>query len=120
MLFRSRSAESALAVGQRIAAVGTYDGLVAKYNAAKKPFAMVKELKARCADLVKADDALVASLERQAKLDQHTAELAGSFVAKDPQWKNAQDAASSQAQATQAEAAKVRAARESDAKVCPK
>lgn len=115
-----RSAESALAVGRRIAAVGTYDGLVARYNAAKKPFSMVKELSARCADLVKADDALVAALEQQAKLDQHTAELAGGFAAKDPQWKNAQDAANGQAQATQAEVVKVKAARESDAKVCPK
>jgi hypothetical protein len=118
---RSRkSAESTLAVGARIAAVSAYDALVSKYNAAKKPASMLKEIKARCADLVKADDALVTALEAQGKLDQHTAELAGSFVAKNAQWKNAQDAAASQAQATGAEVAKVKAAREADAKVCPK
>jgi hypothetical protein len=118
---RSRkSAESALAVGARIAAVSTFDALIAKYNAAKKPLSMLKEIKARCADLVKADDALVAALEAQGKLDQHTADLAASFVAKNAQWKNAQDAASSQAQATTAEVEKVKAARDADAKVCPK
>jgi hypothetical protein len=118
---RSRkSAESALAVGVRIAAVSAYDALVAKYNAAKKPLSMVKEIKARCGDLVKADDALVAALEAQGKLDQHTADLAASFAAKNAEWKNAQDAASSQAQATTAEVGKVKAARDADAKVCPK
>jgi hypothetical protein len=115
-----RSAEAALAVGGRIAAVGDYDALVKKYNAAKKPYSMVKEIRARCQDLVKADDALVAALDAQAKLDAHTAELAGTFAQKDPQWKNAQDAAASQAQVTQAEVTKVKSARDADAKVCPK
>src|SRR5262249_16215536 len=97
-----------------------YDALVAKYNAAKKPLSMVKEIKARCLELVKADDALVAALDGQSKLDQHTADLAGTFAQKDPQWKNAQDAAAGQAQAAQTEVAKVKAARDADAKVCPK
>jgi hypothetical protein len=115
-----RSAESAMAVGARVAAVTTYDGLVAKYNAAKKPYKMVKEISARCADLVKADDALVAAVAAQSALDVHTAELTEGFAAKDPQWKNAAAAMRAQAQAGAGEADKMKAARDSDAKVCPK
>ncbi len=115
-----KSAESALAVASRMTAVAGYDGLVAKYNATKKPAALVPEIKRRCAALVKADDALIAAIEAQAKIDTHTAELAATFAEKDEQWKNAQSAAQTQAQGTQAEAVKVKAARDSDAKVCPK
>lgn len=115
-----RSAETALAVGARVAAVTTYDRLVAKYIATKKPFKMVKELVAKCADLVKADDALIEALTAESKLDAHTAEFAGAFAAKDARWKNAADALAPPAKASAAELEKVKAARDSDAKVCPK
>lgn len=115
-----RSAESAMAVGNRIVAVVTYDDLVKTYNAKKKPFKMLKELIEKCQEIVKADDALIAAFTTGSDLDKHTAELADGWAAKNPQWKPAADAMRAQSAAGADEVKKTQAARDADAKGCPK
>ncbi len=114
-----RSAETALRVGARVNAVTTYDALVKRYKA--KPAAtMVKELKDRCAALVKADDDWSAALERQAAVDQRAATLATSLAGKDPSWAAAAEAAEKTKAESAGDVATAKKTHDGDLAVCPK
>ncbi len=114
-----RAADVALKVGSRINAVSTYDALVQKYKA-KPNNALVKELKDKCGALVKSDQAWIDALKSQHELEQHTAEVATAFKAKDATWADAEAAAQKTAEGTKAELAKAEGVKTADVGVCPK
>ncbi len=123
----ARAAEVALKVGARGNAVSTYDALVQKYNkvksskaAAKEIPGLVKELKDRCAAMVKADQAWIDALTAQLTLEKHTEQVAAGLKAKDPMWADAEAAAQKTAEATQAEVTKADGVKKADVGVCPK
>lgn len=114
-----RAAEAVIAVGGRTAAALTYDGLVAKYKA--KPASVpVEDLKARCADLVKADDGWIAAVERQLDIDQKTLSLVSEFKAKDPQWAKAEAAAQTKVDETKKDLEAAKKTKTDDTSICPK
>lgn len=113
------AAKVALAIGDRINAVTTYDALVAKYNA-KKSFSLVKELKDKCAKLVAADDTWISALESQRQVDQATLDLATEMAAKDQAWAEAKTAAEQAVAATTADVTKANETKVADQRVCPK
>lgn len=114
-----RAAEAVIAVGARTAAAVTYDGLVAKYKA--KPASVpVEDLKAKCADLVKADEGWIAAVERQLEIDQKTLSLVSEFKAKDPQWAKAEAAAQSKVDDTKKDLEAAKKTKTDDAGICPK
>lgn len=118
-----RSAATAVRIGVREAANTSYNRLVADYKAAKakQQPAILKELRARCDTLVKADDAWVAAMQAQLELDTRTFNVVTAFAQKAAaEWAPAVAATKAQVDSTTAELAKVQAIRTSDAGVCPK
>ena len=114
-----RSADTAIRVGARINAVTVYDAAVKKYQATKN-FSLVKDLKAKCADLVKADDDWILAIETQAKLDRRTLQLANDLKAKDAKWSEAQVAAEKMVTGTDADVQTAQKTKAADLAVCPK
>lgn len=114
-----RAAAAVIAVGARSAAAVTYDGLVQKYKA-KPGSVQVDELKSRCADLLKADDGWVASIERQLDIDQKTVALVSELKAKDAAWAKAEAAAQSNLDATKKDLETAKKTRSDDSGICPK
>jgi hypothetical protein len=114
-----RAAAAVVAVGARSAAAVVYDDLVKKYKA--KPASVpVDDLKSRCADLLKADDGWVASIEKQIDIDQKTVTLIGQLKAKDPGWAKAEAAAQSNLDATKKDLELAKKTRSDDSGICPK
>jgi hypothetical protein len=80
-----RSADAALAVGNRTNAAEAYDAIVAKYQKTKD-WKLIDELKSKCRALTDAAQALVNSIEAQRQVDQSTVDLARELKAKDAAW----------------------------------
>jgi hypothetical protein len=114
-----RAAAAVIAVGTRSVAAATYDDLVKKYKA-KPASVQVEELKTKCADLLKADEGWVASIEKQVDIDQKTVELVTALAAKDPGWAKAQAASQSNLDATKKDLEQAKKIRTDDAGICPK
>jgi hypothetical protein len=114
-----RAAAAVIAIGERSAAAGVYDGLVKQYKA-KPASVKVEDLKARCADLLKADDGWVASIEKQIDIDQKTVALVSELAAKDQGWAKAQAAAQSNLDDTKKDLESAKKIRTDDAGICPK
>lgn len=114
-----RAAEAVIAVGARTSAAVTYDALVKKYKENSQSVA-VDDLKARCADLLKADDGWIAGVERQLEIDEKTLTLATELKAKDPEWARVEALAQSKVEATRKDLSDVKKNREADAGICPK
>jgi hypothetical protein len=118
-----RSAQTAVRIGVREATNAAYNRLVADYKAAKSKAqpAILKELRAKCDSLVKADDAWAASMQAQLEIDTRTFNVVTAFAQKDSAaWSPAVAATKAQVEATTADLAKVQGIRTSDAGVCPK
>jgi hypothetical protein len=118
-----RSAQTAVRIGVREATNASYNRLVGEYKAAKPKLqpALLKELRARCDSLVKADDAWVAAMQAQLEIDTRTFNVVTAFAQKDSAaWSPAVAATKAQVDATTADLVKVQGIRTSDAGVCPK
>jgi hypothetical protein len=114
-----RAANVAMKVSVRNTDAAVYDAAVAKFNKTKDT-KMVKELKEKCAAMVKADQGWIEALKSQHELETHTASVAGALKAKDAQWGEAETAAKKTADATAAEVTKAEGIKTADEKVCPK
>jgi len=114
-----RAADAAIALGGRADAVAIYDAKVTAYQKNPKSVS-VKELKDRCADLLAADDRLIAALEGQQKVEKEAVALLGQLQAKDGAYAEAATAAQAQEQATTAELDRAKKQREGDAGACPR
>ena len=115
----AKAADVALRVSLRMNAVGVYDALVAKFNKTKDT-KLVKDLKDKCAAMVKSDQAWIDALKAQHELEAHTAQVANGLKAKDPQWADAEAASQKTADSTAAEITKADGVKLADEKVCPK
>ncbi|MFT3839766.1 MAG: hypothetical protein QM723_22460 [Myxococcaceae bacterium] len=115
----ARAANVAMKVSVRNTDNAAYDAAVQVYNKTKNT-KMVKELKDKCAAMVKADQGWIDALKSQLELETHTAEVAGTLKAKDAQWGEAETASKKTADATKAEVTKAEGIKAADEKVCPK
>ncbi len=114
-----RAADVAVKIGARTNALQVYDGLVAKYKA-KPDSKLVKDLKDKCAAMVKSDEDWIASLKSQGEVDARSSTLAKTLKAKDARWTEAEAAAQAQVMASQADVKKAEDVRTADQAVCPK
>lgn len=114
-----RAAAAVIAVGARSAAAGVYDGLVKQYKA-KPASVSVDDLKARCADLLKADDGWTAAIEKQLEIDQQTFTLVNELASKDPGWAKAKEVAQTNVDDTKKDLELAKKTRSDDAGICPK
>jgi len=114
-----KAADVALKIAARMNNVGVYDALVAKFNKTKDT-KMVKDLKDKCAAMVKSDASWIDALKAQHDLEAHTAQVASGLKAKDPQWAEAETASQKTADGTAAEITKAEGVKVADEKVCPK
>lgn len=114
-----RAADVAVKIGARTNALKTYDGLVAKYKA-KPDSKLVKELKDKCAAMVKSDEDWINALKSQGEVDGRSYALAQTLKAKDARWTEAEAAAAAQVAASQADVKKAEDVRTADQAVCPK
>ncbi len=80
-----RSADAAIAFGNRANAAEAYDAIVAKYQSTKD-WKLIDELKAKCKTLVNTSQQWVDSIESQRQVDQTTVDLATELKAKDAAW----------------------------------
>ncbi|ATB32395.1 hypothetical protein [Melittangium boletus] len=80
-----RSADAAIAFGNRANAAEAYDAIVAKYQKTKD-WKLIDELKSKCRTLVDSAQAWVNSIESQRQVDQSTVDLARELKAKDAAW----------------------------------
>ncbi|MCK6593154.1 MAG: hypothetical protein L6Q76_36830, partial [Polyangiaceae bacterium] len=101
------------------AAAGVYDGLVKQYKA-KPASVSVDDLKARCADLLKADDGWTAAIEKQLEIDQQTFSLVNELASKDPGWAKAKEVAQTNVDDTKKDLELAKKTRSDDAGICPK
>lgn len=114
-----RAADVAVKIGARTNALTTYDALVAKYKA-RPDSKLVKELKDKCAAMVRSDDDWIAALKSQGEVDARSLALASSLKAKDARWAEAEGAAQGQVTALQTDVKKAEEVRAADQAVCPK
>lgn len=124
-----RQAEAFAALSRRQQVANTYDGQVQAYQAAanskdgkkrKAADGMVKDLKAGCAALVKADDAYTKALEGEAAVEQQAVTLAQTLKAKDPSWADAEKASVGALSDTQKQIDASKQLRTANEKACPK
>ncbi len=124
-----RQAEAFAALARRQNVANAYDAQVQAYQAAanskdakkrKAAGSMVKELKAGCAGLVKADDEYTKALEGEAAVEQQALTLAQSLKAKEPQWADAEKASSAALADTQKQIDASKQLRAANEKACPK
>ena len=80
-----RSADAALAFGNRVNAAEAYDAIVAKYQKTKD-WKLIDELKGKCRALVDSAQSWVNAIESQRQVDQTTVDLARELKAKDAAW----------------------------------
>lgn len=114
-----RAVDSLIAYGARVTAAMTYDDLVKKYKA-NPASVTVDDLKGRCGDLLKLDDAWIASIERQLDVDQKTLTLASELKAKDPQWERAVGVATAKVDETKKDLETAKKFKVGDEGACPK
>jgi hypothetical protein len=124
-----RQAEAFAALARRQNVANAYDGQVQAYQAAasskdskkrKSAGLMVKDLKAGCAALVKADDEYTKALDAEAAVEQQAVALAQSLKAKEPSWADAENASAAAAADTQKLSDASKALRTANEKACPK
>jgi len=124
-----RQADAFAALARRQNVANTYDAQVQTYQAAanskdvkkrKAAGAMVKDLKAGCSDLVKADDGYTKALEEQAAVEQQALTLAQTLKAKDPVWTDAEKASAGALADTQKQIDAAKQLRTANDKACPK
>ena len=124
-----RQAEAFAALARRQNVANAYDGQVQAYQAAanskdskkkKSAGAMVKDLKAGCAALVKADDEYTKALEAEAAVEQQAVTLAQSLKAKEPSWADAETASAGAVADTQKQIEASKQLRTANEKACPK
>jgi hypothetical protein len=117
---RSQSAsQTASALGNRIASVGVYDAGVARYKA-KPDYALVKDLKKKCAALVESDSAWISALEKQLEVDQKTVGAIVAIEGKTAQWQEAEKAARASVAATEKDVEGAKKVKTEDQAACPK
>lgn len=114
-----RSADAAIAFGQRSNAAETYDAIVAKYQKTKD-WKLVDELKAKCAALVKAADAWVGALDAQQTVDQRTLEVVQKLKATDETWGPVETATQTAITKDAEDLKTAQARRQADEAACPK
>jgi hypothetical protein len=124
-----RQAEAFAALARRQNVANAYDAQVQAYQAgakskdSKKRKAadmMVKDLKAGCAALVKADDEYTKALEGEAAVEQQAVTLAQSLKAKEPSWADAEAASAAAVADTQKQIDASKQLRAANEKACPK
>ena len=124
-----RQAQAFAALARRQNVANAYDAQVQAYQAAasskdskkrKAAGLMVKDLKAGCAALVKADDEYTKALEGEAAVEQQALTLAQSLKAKDPSWAEAEKASSGALAETQKQVDASKQLRTANEKACPK
>ncbi|MFL5322175.1 MAG: hypothetical protein ACJ790_21135, partial [Myxococcaceae bacterium] len=87
-----RSADVAIAIGQRKAAAEQYDAVVTKYQKTKD-YKMLGELKSKCAALTEADKAWISSVKSLSEIEDSTHDFAQKQKATDASWAEAEAAA---------------------------
>ena len=115
-----RAAEVAISLGDRMVAVGSYDGAVKGYKEKAKPEVTVKELKEKCAALLAADDKVIEALRRQHAVEETTHRFATEQRAKDPSWADAEAAAAQKVALAQKDVDGFVGFRKQDEAACPK
>jgi hypothetical protein len=118
-----RVADVAMAVGQRMNAVTTYDAAVVAFKDPKVPFKKkptAQELVDKCAALVKADDSWIEGLQKQMALAERTLAFVQESKVKDPAWSEVEAPAAAQVETAKKDLAEAQAAKAADQKVCPK
>jgi hypothetical protein len=118
-LSRRRAAESAISKGARISAANLYNQLVEKFK--KNNYSVtVKTLTGRCQDLLKADDAWLATVQKQMELEQQRKELVAALVKEDSaRWGSAEKTSGRAMEATTKEIDEAKGARKADEAACP-
>lgn len=114
-----RMAQTALQIGQRLNAAATYNNVVTKFKA-KPNSVSVKELKDKCAALVKTDDAWIAALKSQLELDQRTLKLASGQKTKDAEWAEVESKSQKVVATTTADISSAEQTKVKDQASCPK
>jgi hypothetical protein len=117
-----RAADTAIAMGARVNAVDVYNALTDRYQK-KHESSLVKDLKAKCAALLKADDTWASSLDRQFDVDKRAVALVQALQAKNPDdksWNDAVAAGQKSADGTQADINELKKMRSQDAAACPR
>lgn len=128
MLRAQRAGDVAMTLGTRTVVGQAWDKLVADYKAqaeaAKKtkklPSITLKQLQDQCAELLAADEAWIASLEKQLENEQRTLQFVQQRAQQDPAWQDVVPAAQKQVEGAQADLANAKKTREEDAAACPK
>jgi len=124
-----RQAEAFAALARRQNTADAYDRQVQAYQAAanskdskkrKSAGAMVKDLKAGCASLVKADDEYTKALEAEAAVEQQALTLAQTLKAKDASWGEAENASAAALADTNKQIDASKQLRAANEKACPK
>jgi hypothetical protein len=118
-----RVADVAMAVGQRMNAVTTYDAAVVAYKDPKVPFKKKptpQDLIDKCAALVKADDSWIEKLEKQQALAERTLAFVQESKVKDPAWADVEAPATAQVETAKKDLMEAQTAKAADQKVCPK
>jgi hypothetical protein len=115
-----RTAEMAIALGDRTIAAGTYEDMVKRFKAKTKPEPSVKDLQNGCAALLAADDKLLAAAEKQTASEAKSHRFTLDQKAKDPSWADAEAAAAKSLAAAQKDAQSFQQNRKADEGACPK
>ena len=114
-----RSAETALALGARTNAAEAYDAVVQKYQKTKD-YGLVSDMKAKCATLGTASQAIVDAVDGQLKADQSSKDLATELKAKDAAWADVETKLTEVVNGTQQDLDNAKKRLENDKAICPK
>lgn len=119
LLRGQHAAEAVIAFGSARSAAEVYDGLVKRYQA-KDAKVTVDELKNKCAELLKADDAWIATLERQLAVDEKTLAMVRDLKGKEAQWENVEKVVQANVDETKKDVENAKKVRKGDEAACPK
>ncbi len=114
-----KTADVLISAGKRIVAAETYDALAKKYKA-KPSKALLDDLRAKCKNVLAADDVWLGSLNSLTQVYDRTISLVTSEKAKDPQWAQVESALGQQLSATSSEVKRVEQFKVNDQNACPK
>ncbi|HYV45320.1 MAG TPA: hypothetical protein VFA20_10685 [Myxococcaceae bacterium] len=116
---RRKAAESAIAAGARSSAETLYNQLVTKFQKNNYSVA-VKTLVDKCKELLKADDAWQATLQKQLEVEQQKKDVVAALVKEDAaKWADADKASTKSVDAITGDVAKSKSVRTTDEKACP-
>jgi len=116
---RRKAAESAIAAGARSSAETVYNQLVTKFQKNNYSVA-VKTLVDKCKELLKADDAWQATLQKQLEVEQQKKDVVAELVKEDgAKWTDAEKASTKSVDAITGDVAKSKTVRATDEKACP-